>query len=67
MDALYKLLDRAPSLSLFDTALLVVVFLLAKQRYDGLIEDLKCARQRIIRLERALLAHGFELGDIEEE
>jgi hypothetical protein len=67
MDALFKLLDRANDLSVFDTALLICVSLLVIERIKSLVADLKCARERITRLEKALLVAGIELGEIEEE
>jgi hypothetical protein len=67
MDDLYKLLDRIGVVSPFDTFLLIIIFFLARQRYLGLIADLKCARERIRRLERSVQAQGIELGEIEEE
>ena len=67
MDALYKLLDRVGNVSPLDTILLIIIFFLARQRYIGLVADLTCARERIRRLERSLLTHGIELGEIEDE
>jgi len=67
MDDLYKFLDRISGLSLLDTGLLVLIFLLVKEKFRAILADLKCARERITRLEKALIGSGIELGDIEEE
>lgn len=66
-NALHDFLNRLSSVSALDTFLLVIIFLLARQRYGDLVEDIKCGRERIRRIERVLIANGFELGEIEEE
>lgn len=67
MDDLFKLLNRLGGLSLLDTGLLVVIFFLVKEKFQAILGDLKCARERITRLENALMRTGMNLGDIEEE
>lgn len=67
MDAFYKLLDRAPGLSLVDTGLILCIFLLLRQRVSGVLEDLRICRKRITRLERACLSAGIQLWHINKE
>lgn len=67
MDALHELLNRVDRLSVLDTALLLAVCLLVGERVKGILGNLKCARERISRIERNLREAGWDLGDIEEE
>lgn len=67
MDVLYGLFSRLPNISVFDSALLLALFYLVRERLKRVLGGLKQARERIARLEKALLIAGIHLGNIERE
>lgn len=66
MDGILDFFNQRLGISPFNTALLVLIFVLIRQRYNGLLEDLGNAQTRIRRLERSLLVADINLLDLEE-
>ncbi len=65
MDALYNFIVDGFRLSSINTALLGVIFILAKQRYQDQEEVIQHLRKRVERAERTLYRAGFDLLEME--
>jgi len=65
LDALYSWFIDRSGVSTINAALLGFIFLLARQRYKGMLEDFEAYEKRIVRLERTFLINGYNLYEEE--
>lgn len=65
MDAFYTFLTSNFGVSPLNTTLLLIIFFLAKQRYEDQAEKLIHVMKRNERVERSLLQAGIQLLDME--
>jgi hypothetical protein len=61
LDAIYNFLVGNNHISAINAALLTIIFLLARQRYTGIIEDFKCLQKSKREHEMTFLKHGMEI------
>lgn len=64
MDALYKLINNL-GINPLDTALLVCIALLARQRFTDLIKELTGHESRLDRIEKSVIAAKIPLLPLE--
>ena len=60
-DDIYHFFVGGSHISVVNAALLAVVFLLARQRYTGIIEDFKCLQKSKREHEMTFVKHGMEI------
>lgn len=66
MDAFYNFFSDHFGLSLVNSTLLWGIFILVRQRYNGLLSDIETSSKRIARLEKTLWMNGIKLEAMEE-
>ena len=66
MDAFYSWLANSSGLSPINTGLLLVVFILARQKINELVRTIEAFKRRIERNERTMIQHGLRLMELED-
>ena len=66
MDALYSWFINGSGLSPINTGLLLVVFILARQKINELVRTIEGCKRRIERNERTMIRHGLRLMELED-
>ena len=60
-NALYNFLIGNNHVSVVNAVLLLIVFLLARQRYQGIVQDFECLQKSKREHEMTFVKHGMEI------